>query len=107
VIHCYSYDVETAKKLLDLGIYLSVPGNVTYRNAGLPKIVRYAPLDRLLYETDSPFLTPEPKRGERNEPAMVRHVVEEIARLKEMPVDETASLLARSFETVFHRLVRS
>ncbi len=101
VVHCYSYDLATAKKLLDMGIYLSIPGTVTYPDTGLTKIVRHAPLDRLLSETDAPFLTPVPKRGKRNEPAFVKLVVERIASIKEKPVDEVASVLTDTFETVF------
>ena len=101
VVHCYSYDLATAKKLLDMGIYLSIPGTVTYPNTGLTKIVAYAPLDRLLSETDAPFLTPVPKRGKRNEPALVRLVVERMALLKEKPVEEVASALTDTFNTVF------
>ncbi len=101
VVHCYSYDLDTAKKLLDMGIYLSIPGTVTYTNTGLTKIVAYAPLDRLLSETDAPFLTPVPKRGRRNEPALVRLVVERMALIKGRPVEEVASALADTFKTVF------
>src|SRR5208282_2988755 len=58
IIHCYSYDLDTARKMLDAGFFLSVPGTVTYKNSGLAEVVRYVPLDRLLSETDAPFLTP-------------------------------------------------
>ncbi|OPY65490.1 MAG: putative deoxyribonuclease YcfH [Syntrophorhabdaceae bacterium PtaU1.Bin034] len=102
VIHCYSYDLATAKKLLGMGrFYLSIPGTVTYKNTGLTDIVRHVPLDRLLSETDAPFLTPEPKRGRRNEPAYVRLVVETIARIKQQPVEEVASALAATFSDIF------
>ena len=66
--------METAGKILDMGMYLSVPGTVTYQNAGLAKVVRYAPLDRLLSETDAPFLTPASEKGKRNEPAFVERL---------------------------------
>jgi len=101
VIHCYSYDLETAKKLLDMGMYLSIPGTVTYKKTGLVPLVRYVPLDRLLSETDAPFLTPEPKRGSRNEPALVKLVVEEIARIKAKPVEEVAQVIAGTFHAIF------
>ncbi len=101
VVHCYSYDLDTAKQLLDMGIYLSIPGTVTYPDTRLTKIVRYAPIDRLLSETDAPFLTPVPKRGRRNEPALVRLVVEQMALIKERPVEEVASALTNTFKTVF------
>jgi TatD DNase family protein len=101
VIHCYSYDVETAGKLLDMGIYLSIPGTITYPNNGLGKVVRYAPLDRLLSETDAPFLPPTPERGKRNEPAFVGRVVAEIAALKSKTVEETAAVIMGTFRSVF------
>ena len=101
VVHCYSYDLDTAKKLLDMGIYLSIPGTVTYPGTKLTKIVRYAPLDRLLSETDAPFLAPVPKRGRRNEPAFVKLVVEQIALIKAMPVFDVASALTDTFKAVF------
>ena len=101
VVHCYSYDLDTAKKLLDMGIYLSIPGTVTYPGTGLAKIVAYAPLDRLLSETDAPFLAPVPKRGRRNEPAFVKLVVERMALIKARPVEEVASALADTFKAVF------
>jgi len=101
VVHCYSYDLATAKKLLDMGMYLSIPGTVTYRNTGLAKVVRYVPLDRLLSETDAPFLAPASERGRRNEPAFVKHVVREIALLKGKTAEETASVLMETFKAVF------
>jgi TatD DNase family protein len=101
IIHCYSYDLETARKLLDMGMYLSIPGTITYKNSGLAEIVRYVPLGRLLSETDAPFLAPQPYRGKRNEPAFVKLVVEEIAQIKGLAVEETARVLADSFAGLF------
>lgn len=101
IIHCYSYDLSTARILLDMGMYLSVPGTITYKNSELPEIVRYVPLDRLLSETDAPFLTPQPHRGKRNQPAYVKLVVEEIARLKGMAVEEVATVLTATFSALF------
>ncbi len=101
IIHCYSYDLETAKKMLDMGFFLSIPGTVTYKNSTLGDIVRYVPADRLLSETDAPFLSPQPFRGKRNEPAHVRLVAEEIARIKQMSIDEVSRLLADTFARIF------
>jgi len=104
IIHCYSYDVDTARTLLDMGMYLSIPGTITYKNSNLPEVVRYVPLERLLSETDAPFLTPHPHRGKRNEPAFVRLVVEEIARLKGMALANVAAVLTATFSALFlHR----
>jgi TatD DNase family protein len=101
VIHCYSYDLDAAKTFLEMGFYLSVPGTVTYRNPVLADVIRSTPLERLLSETDSPFLAPTPKRGKRNEPAYVRFVVEEIARLKGTSIQETTTILKDNFSTLF------
>jgi TatD DNase family protein len=101
IIHCYSYDLDTARRLLDMGMYLSIPGTITYKNSGLTEIVGYVPLDRLLSETDAPFLTPQPHRGKRNQPAYVGLVVQEIARIKEMDVKETARVLGETFTRLF------
>jgi TatD DNase family protein len=101
IIHCYSYDLDTARKMLDMGFFLSVPGTVTYKNSGLAEVVRYVPLDRLLSETDAPFLTPQPNRGERNEPANVGLVAAEIARIKQKPMEEVVPLLADTFARIF------
>jgi TatD DNase family protein len=101
VIHCYSYDLDTARKMLDLGFFLSIPGTVTYKNSALGEVIHYVPVDRLLSETDAPFLTPRPNRGKRNEPAFVKLVAEEIARIKETAVEEVAPVLAETFRRIF------
>jgi TatD DNase family protein len=101
VVHCYSYDLPTALELIDMGAYLSVPGTITYKKAGVSEVVRHVPLERLLSETDAPFLAPTPHRGRRNEPAFVRLVVEEIARVKEMAVGSVAQILSANFTRLF------
>jgi TatD DNase family protein len=102
VMHCFSYDLDTAKKLLDMGFYLSIPGTVTYKNSSsLREIVRYMPLDRMLPETDAPFLTPEPHRGKRNEPAFVALVVMQIAEALARPVEDVSSVLCDNFIRLF------
>ena len=83
VIHCFSGSFEMARELLRLGWYLGVDGPVTYKNAAkLPDIVRRLPADRILLETDSPYLSPRPYRGKRNEPAFVRNTAEFVASLR-------------------------
>ena len=85
VMHCYSGSVETMKTVLDLGLYISLGGTVTFTNAKTPKeVAEVVPLDKLLIETDSPYLTPHPHRGEKNEPKYICLVLEEIAKLKDM-----------------------
>ncbi|MDD3335592.1 MAG: TatD family hydrolase [Eubacteriales bacterium] len=93
VLHCYSGSVESAKQYLDMGFYLSFAGPVTFKNAAkLAEAAIYCPLDRLLVETDSPYLAPVPMRGKRNEPAFVRLVAEKIAELRGMDLEELARI---------------
>ncbi len=91
VFHCYSGSYEQALPLLEMGFYLSIAGPVTFPNAKkLPRIVSEAPLERLLIETDSPYLAPQTHRGKRNEPAYVRFVAEEIAKLRGISFEKVA-----------------
>jgi len=92
VLHTFSGDLDMAERAIDLGFYISISGPVTYKKARqLPEIVKALPLDRLLVETDCPFLTPHPQRGKRNEPAYVRFVAERIAALRGMSFDDLAA----------------
>lgn len=85
VLHCFSQSKEMAKLYLDLGCYLSFAGPVTFKKStNLQEVAKYTPLDRIFIETDSPYLSPEPKRGKKNEPANVKYVGIKIANLKEM-----------------------
>jgi TatD DNase family protein len=89
VFHCWSGGVEEARGAVALGAMLSFSGTVTFKNASnLREAAAATPLDRIVVETDSPFLTPHPHRGKRNEPAYVRHVAQAIADVKSVPVDE-------------------
>jgi TatD DNase family protein len=104
VIHCYSYDLESARRFLDMGFHLSIPGTITYKNAGkLAEVVGYVPVERLLSETDAPFLTPLPHRGKRNAPHMVKLTVSRMAEIKGVPVEDLASSLYRNFVELFLR----
>ena len=96
LIHCYSYSVEMMERFMALGCYLSLGGVTTFKNAKVPKKVAAAvPIDRLLLETDCPYMTPEPNRGKRNEPKFVADVAKNIAALRGMDVEE---LVARTDE---------
>lgn len=89
MFHCFSGSVETAKMLLDAGWYISVGGVLTYKNARvLPEVVAYVPLDRLLTETDCPYLTPVPNRGKRNRSDNIAYVLQKIAEIKGISYDE-------------------
>ncbi len=102
VFHCFSGDLAMARRAVALGFYLGVDGPITYQNARkLPEIVEWLPLDRLLIETDCPYLTPHPHRGERNEPAYVRLVAERIAALKGISVEELAQATTANARRLF------
>ena len=102
VIHCFTGDYPAAKEFLDLGFYLSFSGIVTFKNAeALREVVRELPLDRMLVETDSPYLAPVPHRGKRNEPAFVLQVAETIASVKGLPLQEIAEATSRNAGALF------
>jgi TatD DNase family protein len=104
VFHCYGGSAETAKELMRLGFFLSFAGPVTFRNAHrLLDVVRAIPPSRLLVETDCPYLTPVPHRGERNEPAFVALVAETVAALHGLSVETLCGIVRRNAETVFPR----
>ncbi len=91
VMHCFSGSVESARECLNAGLYVSLAGPVTFKNArNLKEVARYVPLDRLLVETDSPYLAPEPVRGSRNDPGNVRHTAEAVAVLRGMDAEAFA-----------------
>lgn len=94
VMHCFSSSVEVAKEVLKLGGYISFSGTVTFKNArNLLEVVKIVPLDRILIETDAPYLAPEPNRGRRNEPAYVKFTAQKIADLKEMQLEKLAEII--------------
>src|SRR5262245_40416617 len=102
VIHCFTGDYDAAQNYLDLGFYLSFTGIVTFKNAQpLRDVVRRIPLDRMFVETDSPYLTPVPYRGKRNEPAYVKLVAETVARVKNMTLEEIAHTTTQNVRRLF------
>jgi len=105
VLHCYSGSLETARELWKLGYYIGIDGPLTFKNAGkLPAIVREAPQDKLLIETDSPYLAPVPKRGKRNEPAYVAFVAAKIAELRGESVEEVARYTTENARRLYPKL---
>ena len=101
IIHCFTEDYATAKKALDLGFYISLSGIVTFKNAtDLQAVAKKLPKDRLLIETDSPYLAPVPKRGKPNEPAFVPYVAQFLSTLYDMPVAELGTLTDRNFDNL-------
>ncbi|MBP6941401.1 MAG: TatD family hydrolase [Syntrophorhabdaceae bacterium] len=102
VVHCYSYDRQTAKRLLDMGFYISIPGTITYRSAEeLVKVVEYIPGERILAETDAPFLTPHPHRGKRNVPYFVKLTTVKMAEIRRQQVEELAATICDNFIRLF------
>ncbi|MCD6353029.1 MAG: TatD family hydrolase [Proteobacteria bacterium] len=102
VIHCFSGDLAMAKSCLDLGFYISIPGTITFKNSrDYQDLVRELPLNRLLLETDSPFLTPHPFRGKRNEPAYVYYTAKTVARVKNIDVAELADITTCNAQKLF------
>lgn len=102
VMHCYSGSWEIAKMCLDMNFYISFGGPVTFKNAKQPKeVLKQVPLDRLLIETDAPYLCPHPLRGKRNETSYVRFVAEEAANLKEMSYEQFAEITAMNARRLF------
>lgn len=107
VIHCFSTSRELAEKAMEIGFYISLSGIVTFKAAeDLRDTVRDLPLDRLLVETDSPYLAPVPKRGKRNEPAFVTHTAAMVAELKQTRVDELARITTGNFFRLFTKVRR-
>ncbi|MCG2577677.1 TatD family hydrolase [Dechloromonas sp. XY25] len=102
VMHCFTENWEVATQALDLGFYLSFSGIVTFKNALIVKeVAQKCPLDRMLVETDAPYLAPVPYRGKQNEPAYVRHVAEEIARLRSLTFEDVALATTDNFRRLF------
>jgi TatD DNase family protein len=102
VMHCFTENWDIARLALDLGFYLSLSGIVTFKNATIVKeVAQKCPLDRLLVETDSPYLAPVPYRGKPNEPAYVRYVAEEIAKLRSISLNEVHQATTDNFFSLF------
>ena len=107
VLHCFSSSRTLADTALGLGLYISLSGIVTFKKAkDLRETARALPLDRVLVETDSPYLAPVPKRGKRNEPAFVAHTAAELARLRDMDVETLSAATTDNFFTLFNKARR-
>ena len=103
IMHCFTEDWETAKQAMELNFYISFSGIVTFRNAvSLKEVARQVPLDRMLIETDAPYLAPLPYRGKPNEPAYVRYVAEHIAELKNISLDQVGEATSNNFFKLFN-----
>lgn len=102
IIHCFTENWETAKRALDIGFYISLSGIVTFKNAvELQEVAKKLPLDRILIETDAPYLAPVPFRGKTNKPAYVKHVAEFLAELRGDTVENIARITTENFRRLF------
>ncbi|MEO5661121.1 MAG: TatD family hydrolase [Polaromonas sp.] len=102
VFHCFTESLAVARAALDRGFYISFSGIITFKNAGdIREVARFVPLDRLLIETDSPYLAPMPYRGKTNNPSYVPFVAQQIAEIKQLPLDVIAEITSRNFEQLF------
>lgn len=103
IMHCYSGSVEMAKEYIKLGFYISIAGPVTFKNSRVVKdVAKEIPLDKLLIETDCPYLSPEPHRGKRNEPKLVKHTAEKIAEIRGISLEELAKATSENTKRIFN-----
>jgi len=102
VMHCFTESIDVAQAAMDMGFYISFSGIVTFKNAhSIREVAAYVPLERMLIETDSPYLAPVPYRGKTNQPGFVKYVAEEIARVKALDVAEVANTTTQNFFRLF------
>jgi TatD DNase family protein len=104
VFHCFSGNAEQARQIMDLGFYLGIGGVVTFKNGGLDKVFESIGLEQVVLETDAPYLAPVPFRGKRNEPAYLKYVVEKLAGMKSISIEEVAEITDRNVCTLFRKL---
>lgn len=101
VFHCFSGDTEQAKKITSLGLYLGIGGVVTFKNAGLDKVLQEVSMEHIVLETDAPYLAPVPFRGKRNEPSYLKYVVGKIAEIKNVSPEQVADITTANAEKIF------
>ncbi|KAA9345642.1 TatD family hydrolase [Adhaeribacter soli] len=101
IFHCFSGTAEEAKKAIDLNFYLGIGGVATFKNGGLDKVLPEVPLERIVLETDCPYLAPVPHRGKRNEPAYLKLIAEKVAQLKNISVEELAEQTTKNAQKLF------
>ena len=101
IFHCFGGDERQARKIIDLGFMLGIGGVVTYKNAGLAKLIETLPLDALVLETDSPYLTPVPFRGKRNESSYLTYIAAKIAEIKGLAIEEVALATTNNSKKIF------
>ena len=102
VMHCFGGSVQEAQRAVEMGFHIGVGGVVTFKNATLAKVAATVPLERIVLETDAPYLAPVPHRGQRNEPSYIPLIAQRIAELKEVALDEVAAVTTASARSLFH-----
>ena len=103
IIHCYSYSVEQAREYLNMGYYIGIGGVLTFKNAKkLKEVAEYAPLSQIVLETDCPYLAPTPFRGKRNDSSMIAYAAEELAAIKNVPVEEVLRITNENGKKLYH-----
>ncbi len=102
VFHCFSGNIEQAKQIIDIGFYLGIGGVVTFKNAGLDRVVDNLNMKNIILETDSPYLAPVPFRGKRNEPSYLKYVVEKLSEIKEIPKKEVTENTTMNAKELFN-----
>lgn len=107
VMHCFTESLDVALEAIALGFYISFSGIITFKNAhSIKEVAKHIPLDRILVETDSPYLAPTPYRGKTNQPSYVKHVAEEVANLRGIPFDTLAAATTENFFRLFKHAKR-
>ena len=101
VIHCFSGSLETAKEYIKLGYKLGMNGVITFKNSKFKEVLKFLPIEALVLETDAPYLSPEPKRGEKNEPANIIHIAKFIADIKGVTLEELSKITEKNVKDIF------
>ncbi|MBA7614400.1 D-aminoacyl-tRNA deacylase [subsurface metagenome] len=101
VFHAFTKEARIAKRIIDIGFYVGIGGVVTFKNSRLSNEIKYIPVENILLETDAPYIAPEPMRGKRNEPAYTIHILEKIAKVKSMPIEQVAEITYENTRELF------
>ncbi len=101
IFHCFGGSIEEAGQIMELGFYMGIGGVITYKNSGLAAVIEKLPLDNIVLETDAPYLTPVPFRGKRNESAYLKYIVQKIAEVKKISIEEVAQITTLNAQKLF------
>ena len=101
IFHCFGGTVDNANEIIDTGFYVGIGGVLTYKKSGLAEVLEKIDLNHVVLETDAPYLTPVPFRGKRNESSYLKYIIEKLAEIKKMPVDEVATITTANAEKIF------